>query len=255
MNDLDLAREAARRGAQVVRSLPLQTVSFKGSVNPVTDIDTASQEQILAVLSEHRPDDAILAEEQAGGARTDGRLWLVDPLDGTVNFVHGIPHVGVSIALYEDSNPLVGVVIDVFREEEFLAVAGFGAWLAGRQLRVSSLDLDSSLSATGFPYDRRERAGALGATVGNVLSRVQGLRRMGTASLDLAWVAAGRFDVYWEVELCPWDVAAGILLVREAGGVVSCPDGSPATPFDSDFVVSNGVAHEAFRTLVAPSMI
>jgi len=230
-------------------------VSFKGSVNPVTDVDTASQEQILSILTKHRPGDTILAEEGPSDVEAGGRLWLVDPLDGTVNFLHGIPHVAVSVALLEDGVLRVGVVIDVFRDEEFSAVAGKGAWLNARQLRVSGLALDSSLSATGFPYDRRERASELGATVGQVLSHAQGLRRMGTAALDLAWVAAGRFDVYWEVKLYPWDVAAGILLIREAGGIVSRPDGAPATPFDSNFVASNGVSHEQFRRLVAPSMV
>ena len=254
VDDLDLALEAARLGAEVIRPWHVRSVAYKGTVDPVTNADTEAQERILSVLTHHRPADAILAEEQAGVAGTNGRWWLVDPLDGTVNFVHGIPHVAVSIALYEDGQPLVGVVVDVFHREEFSSVTGSGAWLNGRPLEVSHTDLDSSIVGTGFPYDRRDRAQELGAVVGTVLAHVQGLRRMGTASLDLAWVAAGRLDGFWEIGLKPWDVAAGLILVREAGGVVTDLHGAPSTPFDAHFVVSNGIAHEPLRSLLASVM-
>jgi len=254
VDDLDLALEAARLGAEVIRPRHLRSVAYKGAVNPVTNADTEAQERILSVLAHHRPEDAILAEEQPRVFGTDGRWWLVDPLDGTVNFVHGIPHVAVSVALYEDGAPLVGVVVDVFRREEFSSVIGGGAWLDGHRLEVSKAELDSSIVGTGFPYDRRGRARELGAVVGTVLARVQGLRRMGTASLDLAWVAAGRLDGFWEIGLKPWDVAAGLILVREAGGIATDLDGAPSTPFDSHFIVSNGIAHEPLRSLLASAM-
>ena len=254
VDDLDLALEAARIGADVIRPRHVRSVEYKGTVDPVTNADTEAQERIISVLAHHRPADAILAEEHPGVAGATGRWWLIDPLDGTVNFVHGIPHVAVSIALYEDGQPLVGVVIDVFHREEFSSVTGSGAWLDGRLLEVSDNAFDSSLVGTGFPYDRRERAQELGAVVGTVLAHVQGLRRMGTASLDLAWVAAGRLDGFWEIGLKPWDVAAGLILVREAGGVATNLDGAPSTPFDSHFVVSNGIAHEPLRSLLASVM-
>jgi len=250
VDDLDLALEAARLGAEVVRSRHVHSVVYKGAVNPVTNADTESQERILSLLTHHRPADAILAEEHPRVVGTEGRWWLVDPLDGTVNFVHGIPHVAVSVALYEDGALLVGVVIDVFRREEFSSVIGGGAWLDGHRLAVSNAELGSSIIGTGFPYDRQERAHELGAVVGTVLARVQGLRRMGTASLDLAWVAAGRLDGFWEIGLKPWDVAAGLILVREAGGVATDLGGVPSTPLDSLFVVSNGIAHEPLRSLL-----
>jgi fructose-1,6-bisphosphatase/inositol monophosphatase family enzyme len=133
VNDLELAMEAARAGADVIRPWRLRSVAYKGEVDPVTDADTEAQERILSRISAHRPTDSILAEERAGVAGTEGRWWIVDPLDGTVNFVHGIPHVAVSVALYENGAPLVGVVVDVFRREEFSAAIGDGARLNGRQ--------------------------------------------------------------------------------------------------------------------------
>ncbi len=254
VNDLNVALEAARLGADVIRPEQVRSVSYKGAVDPVTETDTLAQQRILSVLSHHRPEDAILAEEQPNAVGTDGRLWLVDPLDGTVNFVHRIPHVAVSIALYEDGEPLLGVVVDVFHREEFSAVTGKGAWLDGHRLEVSNAELGSSVVGTGFPYDRQTRARELGTVVGDVLARVQGLRRMGTASLDLAWVAAGRLDAFWEIGLKPWDVAAGLLLVREAGGITTDLDGTQSTPFDGRFVASNRIVHGPLRTLLASVM-
>lgn len=254
VDDLALALQAARVAADVIRPRHVRSISYKGAVDPVTNTDREAEKRIVSLLSHHRPGDFILAEERGGAAGTEGRWWIVDPLDGTVNFVHGIPHVAVSIGLYEDGMPLVGVVVDVFRKEEFSATTGGGAFLNGRKLRVSGADLGSAIVGTGFPYDRRERATALGAVVGAVLAHAQGIRRFGTASLDLAWVAAGRIDAFWEVDLKPWDVAAGLILVREAGGAATNLDGADSSPFDTRFVVSNGVAHESLRSVLASAI-
>ncbi|NIA25261.1 MAG: inositol monophosphatase [Gammaproteobacteria bacterium] len=257
MNDLQLARAAAREGASAIRRIfgHLTSVDYKGKVNPVTAADRESEERIQTLVSCERPDDAFLGEEAGGRIESARRMWIVDPLDGTVNFVHGVPHVAVSVALYEQGQPLVGVVLDVFRQEEFHAVAGGGAWSNDRRLIVSpTKTLNTAIVATGFPYDRRERADEYARTLGAVLARIQGLRRMGTASLDLAWVAAGRYDAFWEQKLGPWDVAAGLLLVREAGGIVTNRESEPSTPHDEHFIASNASLHDEWRRLIDHSL-
>ncbi len=249
LDDLDVALAAARAGAAAVKAHlgRIGTVDFKGEVDPVTAADRESEARILAGLRERRPHDGVLAEESAGGPSTADRQWIVDPLDGTVNFLHGVPHVGVSVALCEGRVPTAGVIIDVFRGDEYTAAAGRGARLNGSPIRVTQqAELGAALVATGFPYDRRRLGGDYGTALGLVLTRVQGIRRMGTASLDLAWVAAGRYDAFWELKLAAWDVAAGILLVREAGGWVTDLDGRPAEPGDRSIVATNGALHAGF---------
>ncbi|MCB1247129.1 MAG: inositol monophosphatase, partial [Acidimicrobiia bacterium] len=229
-----------------------QDADYKGRFDPVTATDRASEDAILAVLGAERPGDAILAEE-SGGTPGDGRHWIVDPLDGTVNFVHGIPHIAVSVALYDGPHAIVGVVHDVVRNEVFAAQAGAGATVDGDPLAVSRTnDLGLSVVATGFPYDHDVRADALAAVVRDVLRSVNGIRRFGSAALDLAWVAAGRYDAYWELGIAPWDGAAGLLIVREAGGRVTDPHGKDSTPFMPLVVSSNGSVHESLRSLIEP---
>ena len=252
MTDLELARAAAFAGAEVVRSAfgRAQPAEYKAADHPVTEVDLRAEETILSMLREARPDDAILAEEGGRGAESD-RRWVVDPLDGTVNFINGIPQVSTSVALYAGDDPLVGVVCDALRGEEFSAAAGEGAWLDGRPMRVTDrTDLGSAIIATGFPYDHKEYATEYGTVVTAILRRVQGIRRFGSAALDLAWVAVGRYDGFWELGLAPWDMAAGLLLVREAGGIVTDPHGVPSHPGLGLIVASNGHLHEELRQIV-----
>lgn len=255
--DLLVALEAAREGAAVVRDgfSRAADVEMKGDVNPVTNVDTAAEEAVRSVLSRRRGGDQILGEEEGGAGWDEGRVWIVDPLDGTVNFVHHMPHVAVSVALWKDGAPMAGVVIDVMRDEEFTAFSGQGACLNGEPVRVSEQDdLGEALAVTGFPYDRRRRAGDYATVVGAVLAEVQGLRRLGSAALDFAWVACGRYDAYWEYGLAPWDAAAGVLLVQEAGGRVGTVSG---TSFDLDsptVVASNGRVHDALAGVVRASL-
>ncbi|HSJ29389.1 MAG TPA: inositol monophosphatase family protein [Acidimicrobiia bacterium] len=252
IDDLTLAGLCARRAADIVASgfEGVTSTEFKGSVDPVTAVDRAAETAIRSLLATHRPDDAILGEEEGGARWEADRVWIVDPLDGTVNFVHGIPHVAVSVALWDRGRPLVGVVHDVLRDEVFAASAGGGATIGSgepgtRRLQVSTTaGLTRALVATGFPYDRQEHAGELGATVGRVLARVQGIRRMGSAALDLCWVAAGRYEAYWEYRLQPWDTAAGQLVVEEAGGRVSDLAGRPYRPDATAVLASNGHVHD-----------
>ena len=191
--DVWVAVRAARAGADVVQTgffEPLDT-EMKSAVDPVTQVDRDAESAIRSVISSHFPDDAILGEEEGGGAswRTD-RVWVVDPLDGTVNYVHRIPHVAVSVALWENGQPSIGVIIDVARNDEYVAVANESASLNGEDIRVSeTARLEDSLVVTGFPYDRREHAGAYLAAVEQAMLRSRGTRRLGAAALDLAWVA------------------------------------------------------------------
>ena len=236
--DAGIGLEAARAGAEVVRRGFLEefVTELKGAVDPVTVVDRAA--------------------EEGGGADWRGhRVWIVDPLDGTVNFVNKVPQVAVSVALWSDGLPLVGVVIDVAREEEFVAVSGEGAWSNMKPIHVSETDLlQDSLLATGFPYDRQEHAGAYLEVMEHVMTRSRGTRRMGAAALDMAWVACGRFDGYWEhggpFGVKPWDAAAGTLLVTEAGGTSTDSSGESHELEPAAFVVTNGKIHQELRQIV-----
>jgi myo-inositol-1(or 4)-monophosphatase len=252
MDDLAVALAAARAGAAVVSAAfgGVQSASFKGAVDPVTETDHRSEAAILDLLGTERPADAVLAEEGGGSRVAAGRHWIVDPLDGTVNFLHGIPQVAVAVGLYEDGAPRVGVVIDPIRGEEFTAVSGSGAYLNGTALSVSDRPLADGVIATGFPYDRRNQGRSYAAIVGTVLEHARGVRRFGSAALDLAWVACGRLDGYWEFGLGPWDIAAAMVLVLEAGGRVTDHTGAPSTIFDSLFVAGGPRLQAELRTVV-----
>lgn len=250
LSDLDVALEAARAGAEIVASAfgtGMARPSFKtSSVDPVTETDRASEQAIIDVITNRRPDDFVLAEESGGAAFDTGRVWIADPLDGTVNFVHGFPPVAVSVALWEDGVPRAGVVIDVTRAEEFSAAAGSGARLDGSGIRVSAQeDLGAGLVATGFPYDRRSNADRYGRVFVRVLSQVQGIRRAGSAALDMCYVAAGRLDGYWEYGLGAWDAAAALLIVSEAGGTWTAFEGGHYRLGSGGVVVTNGLIHSA----------
>jgi myo-inositol-1(or 4)-monophosphatase len=251
VDDLELALAAARAGARVVAdafgSSPIP--EMKGRNDPVTEIDRRAERAIVGLIRAHRPDDGFLAEE-SGGTIGAGRQWIVDPLDGTVNFVHGIPQVAVSVALYEGDIPLVGVIEDPLRGEVFAAAAGIGATMNGAPIAVSSAGLAGAVVATGFPYDHDRYAEQYAGVLGAVLARIGGLRRFGSAALDLAWTAAGRYEGYWELGVAPWDQAAGTLIVRRAGGIVTDPWGAPASPATRLIVAGNPVMHAELTEIV-----
>ena len=259
--DVWVAVRAARAGADVVKAgffEPLDT-ELKGAVDPVTQIDRQAEEAIRSVISSHFPDDDFLGEEGGGHPWDSKRVWIVDPLDGTVNFVRRIPQVAVSVALWQEGHPQVGVVIDVARNDEFVAVAGEGATMNEQPIRVSeTLRLEDALLVTGFPYDRREHAAEYLEVVEVAIRRARGIRRLGAAALDLAWVACGRFDGYWEhggrYGIQPWDVAAGMLLVSEAGGRFTDHTGQPYRLESAAHVASNGKIHEELRAIVAETL-
>lgn len=252
--DLDVALEAAEAGVAVVAAgfNRHPEARLKGAVNPVTETDLAAESAILGVLGRLRPDDAVLAEESGGAGWDRDRVWIVDPLDGTVNFLHGIPQVAVSVALWVDGTPRVGVVADAIHGEIFRAEAGSGAWLDDNQIGVSRQDdLAGALVATGFPYDRQLHAETYARVFGHVLAEVQGIRRIGSAALDLTWVACGRFDGYWEYGLAPWDSAAAGLIVKEAGGVVTDHAGDEHRLDSATIVATNGRIHAGLVGILA----
>jgi myo-inositol-1(or 4)-monophosphatase len=255
-DDLDVALEAARVGAATVAAAFGSPVDaqWKSDANPVTQIDRDAEAAIIDVISDMRPDDKVLGEETGGADWTDGRVWIIDPLDGTVNFIHGIPHLAVSVALWSDGVGAVGVICDVTRREEFTAVRGKGAWLNQHEIAVSKQDLlATSLVATGFPYDRNLHGRRYASVMGEVLTRAQGIRRFGSAALDLAWVACGRYDAYWETGIAAWDAAAGTLLIQEAGGRITNLRGGPHRLDDPVIVVSNGLVHNDLISAITSS--
>ncbi|MGY2079340.1 inositol monophosphatase family protein [Modestobacter sp. SYSU DS0657] len=233
---LELARATAEEAAALVgagRSTAADQVDTKSSpVDVVTAVDTASEALIVRRLTEARPDDGVLGEEGAAREGTSGVRWVVDPIDGTVNFLYGLPAYAVSIAAEVDGRTEVGVVLNVSTGELFTAVRGRGAWLtapgaAAIQLHGSRpASLDRALVATGFGY-RVEQRRAQGAVVAELLPEVRDIRRVGCASLDLCAAAAGRVDAYYELDLKPWDHAAGALVAAEAGLVVTGTGGRP----------------------------
>jgi myo-inositol-1(or 4)-monophosphatase len=237
---------AARAGTGDVRE--------KQRADLVTDVDEAAERLILDMVRDHFPDDAVVAEESAAAAVLAGRRWVVDPVDGTTNFVHGHPFVAVSVALVDDQGPAVGVVHAPFLGEVFLAVRGGGAFLNGRPMRVSpEPELSRSLLATGFPF--KSGKGDLDAymlLVADAVRASRDVRRAGSAALDLAFTAAGRVGGFFEIGLAPWDVAAGMLLVTEAGGRVTAWPGDTDPPLATGRILaSNGLIHDALAELLA----
>jgi myo-inositol-1(or 4)-monophosphatase len=226
-------------------------VEYKGGIDLVTEFDRRSEAYVRAEIARRFPDHAWLGEE-SGAAAGPASLaagvpehrWIVDPLDGTTNFAHGYPFFAVSIALETRGERTLGVVYDPLRDECFAAARGRGAWLNGVPIRVSNVGtLDRALAATGFPYDVHERPEDTLAVFAPFLSRVQGIRRDGSAALNLAYVACGRFDVFWEAKLHAWDVAAAALLVEEAGGRVTDFAGGPMPVDAFEVTASNTVLH------------
>jgi myo-inositol-1(or 4)-monophosphatase len=246
----DVAVEAALAAAAGLADPTLRaTARQKGAVDWVTDADLAAERAIREVLGRHTPEIPILGEE-GGGDRAARTAWVVDPLDGTTNFVHGFPFYAVSVGLLVDGVPTVGAVVDVPRRRTFRATLGRGGSVDGAPLRVSDTpDLERALCATGFPYDRRQRAAFYLRFVQAALERTQGIRRAGAAALDLAHVACGAVDAYWEFNLSPWDVCAGIVLVREAGGRVDPIPGHPLLD-PAHPLATNGRVHDELTTLI-----
>ena len=248
---LELASAIAREVGALQRerfSEPRVIETKSSAIDLVTDVDHASDALIIERIAKAFPDDDVLTEE-TGNARVgrSGYRWVVDPLDGTTNYAHGVPHFAVSIGVEREGERVVGAIYDPMRDELFAAARGGGLHLNGAPAAVSDArELERSVLATGFAYDVHD-----GAALPNLdyferfMRRARAIRRMGSAALDLAWVACGRFDGFWAMHLHAWDVAAGLLLVEEGGGRVTDFDGSPPPASGARLVASNGTLHAA----------
>lgn len=249
----EVAVEAAREAAAIVMRgfrRPGEATE-KGGRELVTATDRASEEAIIARISRAFPDDAIVAEESGASAGASGAVWIIDPLDGTNNFAHGYPFFSIAIAIEEAGEVVAGVVHDPLRDECFVAERGGGASLNGSPIRVSATErLEESLVATGFPYDRSEETENNIANLGRFILSVRGVRRGGSAELDLVSVASGRLDGFWELGLKAWDVSAGGLIVLEAGGRVTNFEGGDWDHHRGDIVASNGIVHEEMQAVI-----
>ena len=244
---------AAFQAGTLIRSKlgRIAKIEHKGRIDLVTDVDREAEARIVAVIRRQFGDHAILAEERGQEQGRQDRLWIVDPLDGTTNFAHGVKACCVSIAFAAEKETQVGVVLDPFAHELFVAVKDQGAWLNGLPLAVSGIGtLPDSLLVTGFPYNIREIMSATMRRFDRCLEASQGIRRLGSAALDLCYVAAGRFEAFWEENLKPWDTAAGVLMVTEAGGQVSDFDGQEFDRDGKTVIASNGKIHAPMLKLL-----
>lgn len=248
------AESIARQAGAILRNRIGQPhdIRFKGTIDIVTEADQASESLIVREIRSAFPSHGLLCEE-GGGYESEASTfrWVVDPLDGTTNFAHGLPTFAVSIGLEDAQRPMVGVIYDPMRDELFSAYKGGGATLNGQPIHISAIDqLITSLLATGFSYnlDLRKRQTRAWS---DLLTRVQAIRQTGSSALNLCYIAAGRLDGYWERGIAPWDVSAGTLIVTEAGGTVSDFDGGPFRSDRREIVVSNGRLHDQILETLA----
>jgi len=251
LSSLDLshiARRAAAVGASYLSQTAVPAPGSWVSKSPrdwVTEVDRNTEERIREVLAREAPGSQVVGEELGPEMAHDGLVWIVDPLDGTTNFLHRFPVYGVSIAAQLDGELVAGVVHDVTRGLVHHAAKGAGAWTNETRVKVSELrEPAPALIGTGFPFKHLDKADRYLAQMRRVIGATSGVRRAGSAALDLAWVATGAFDGFWELELAPWDIAAGIVLIREAGGVVTDPEGHPARAAHTALVAGNPWIHE-----------
>ena len=243
-----------KAGAMQLAGIDHLHVEKKGAIDLVTQVDKDVERMFRALIAERFPDHAVLAEEfELSGDRQNEAeyCWVFDPVDGTTNYAHGLPIFCCACSLERNRQPIAAAIYDPSRRELFTAERGGGAWLNGAPMRVSSADtLIDSLLCTGFPYSVQSDDGYLLGLFGDFLRRARAVRRLGSAAIDLAYVAAGRFDGFWEVHLNPWDVSAGALLIEEAGGKVSNLAGGPFDSRLGQVVVSNGRIHEEMVAII-----
>jgi myo-inositol-1(or 4)-monophosphatase len=252
---LNTAVKAARKAGSIITrasvDLDKLTVRRKQQNDFVSEVDHAAEEAIIAILREAYPDHGILAEESGYHDKDAEYLWIIDPLDGTTNFLHGFPQYCVSIGLLHKKVLAQAVVFDPNRNELFTATKGVGAYLNDRRIRVSKTDkIADALVGTGFPFREIQNIDQYTRMLHNVMKTCSGVRRPGAAALDLAWVAAGRIDAFWEIGLSPWDMAAGALLIREAGGLVGDLKGDDKYLESGHIVAANSKLFGAFLKLL-----
>lgn len=250
------AGEAALAGGAILKELygKPHRITHKGAIDLVTEADVAAEEAIINHLQAKCPGVEFMAEESSRPPETMPEVptWIIDPLDGTTNFAHHFPWFATSIGYSEGGQVKAGVIYQPLLDELFLAVRGSGAWLNNKRIGVSkTADLQQALLATGFPYNIKEKAEEVMDVLGTILPRTQGVRRAGAAALDMAYVACGRLDGFWEINLKPWDTAAGLVLIEEAGGKISDFSGNTYSPVGDEIVVSNSLLHDQLTALLA----
>jgi myo-inositol-1(or 4)-monophosphatase len=253
---LQTAIDAVCRAGEIQRQASRGTFEIrkKGTIDLVTEVDVAVEKMVRALIAERYPDHDVLGEELGGPAEGEGSryCWICDPLDGTTNFAHGLPLFCSTIALEVDGELRVGAVYDPTRDELFTAIRGGGAFLNGARIRVSTAAaLIDSLLVTGFPYSVQEKLDEMIGLFGRFLSKARAVRRLGSAALDMCYVAAGRLDGFWEEGLNAWDIAGGVLIVQEAGGRITSLDGGPFVLRSGRIIASNGLLHDQMRAVIA----
>jgi myo-inositol-1(or 4)-monophosphatase len=244
--ETSIAKEAALKAGEYIREISKQgfRIRKKGLIDLVTDADLKAEGAILSVIGEAFPEDHILSEEKGRTQGNSHRIWIVDPLDGTTNFAHGLQFVSVSIALKEREEYVLGVVYNPFLEELFEARKGMGAFLNSEPIHTSeAMRMEDALLVTGFPYYVKERPQRVLQVFESMILRSQGVRRLGSAAIDLCYVAMGRFDGFWEEGLKPWDTAAGMVILREAGGFITDYWGCEYDPYKDTLLASNKILH------------
>jgi myo-inositol-1(or 4)-monophosphatase len=250
---LQVAIEAAKEAGRIQKSHlgDLHQVEFKGEINPVSEVDKLCEKAISQIIREAFPDHDLLTEETAFKGKGSSYKWVIDPIDGTTNYIHGFPFFCVSIALEIEGKINLGVVYDPLFDELFEAETGKGSFLNGNRISVSRMRaLDLSFLTTGFPYDVRDHADYYLRFFRQFMTKSMAIRRPGSAALDLCYVAASRFDGYWELKIHSWDVAAGSLIVTEAGGKVTNFKGGNFSIDDEEIVASNGWIHEEMLRVI-----
>ncbi|MBW1729442.1 MAG: inositol monophosphatase [Deltaproteobacteria bacterium] len=251
--ELTVASEAAKKAGKILNETfgRVHHIMKKGEIDLVTEADLNSEKAILTVLSEAFPKDNILSEETGNQDHLSQRTWLVDPLDGTTNFAHGFPFYCVSIALEVDQELMVGVVYNPYMNELFQAIRGQGATLNGKPIHTSQTSsISEALLGTGFPYDIHQRSEGVLDLFRRMVLVAQGVRRAGSAALDLCYVAAGRLDGFWEQSLKPWDTAAGCVILLEAGGRLSTYNGGAYDPYKNTIVGSNPFIYDEMMHII-----
>ena len=249
--ELNVAKEAATAAGKILTRLfgRVSHITKKGTIDLVTEADFQSEKTVIDIIRRYFPQDSILSEELGEHERSSSRTWIIDPLDGTTNFVHGFPFFAVSIALEINEDLVAGVVLNPYMTELFEAAKGTGAFLNGNPIAVSrTSNLAEALLATGFPYDIQEKADEVLNQFRKMVVSSQGVRRPGSAAIDMCYVAAGMLDGFWEQGLKPWDTAAGMVIVQEAGGTLSTFQGDPYSPYRNSVVAANPLIHEAMIT-------
>jgi myo-inositol-1(or 4)-monophosphatase len=251
---LTTAIEAVSRAGDVMMSRSGGNVRIdkKGTIDLVTDVDMAIEREFRALVAARFPDHEVLAEELGGSGEVPrGPCWVFDPIDGTTNFAHGLPIFCASVALEIDGEAEVAAVYDPTRKELFTAERGAGAFLNGQPIRVSSArELVNAMLVTGFPYDVHDRVDEIVGLFGAFVGRARAVRRLGSAAIDLCYVAAGRLDAFWESDLKPWDIAGGSLIVQEAGGRITDMNGGRFSSRARSVLASNGLLHEPMLRVI-----